>query len=225
MVYSPWLKIMKSKFKNRLTDKDYHIKTLRIVIAGLFAIILLMGIGWSTAPSRLQIYTPPDLRAGSQRPWWEVPPSTVYGFAYYIFQQLNRWPTDGKEDYKRNIFSLSNYLTPSCKAYLEQDYKDRDSFGELKNRVRGVYEIPGRGFSQDRVQVLSRNDWIVNLDLSTDEYYGDETVKRTLVRYPVKVVRMDVDLEKNPWGLGLDCYADVPKRLEAATNEGKQNEK
>lgn len=210
---------MKSIFKNRLTDKEHHIKTLRIVIIGLFAVIILMGIGWSTAPSRLQIYTPPDLRGGSQRPWWEVPTSTVYGFAFYIFQQLNRWPANGQEDYKRNIFALSNYLTPGCKAFLEQDYKDRDSFGELKNRIRGVYEIPGRGFSNSRVQVLSQDDWIVNLDLTTDEYYGDEAVKRTLVRYPVKVVRMESDLERNPWGLALDCYAETPKRLELMNAE------
>ncbi len=51
------------------------------------------------------------------------------------------------------------------------------------------------------MQVLSQDDWIVNLDLTTDEYYGDEAVKRTLARYPVKVVRMESDLEHNPWGL------------------------
>lgn len=67
--------------------------------------------------------------------------------------------------------------------------------------------------------MLSQDDWIVNLDLTTDEYYGDEAVKRTLVRYPVKVVRMESDLERNPWGLALDCYAETPKRLELMNAE------
>ncbi|MGV6989228.1 PFL_4703 family integrating conjugative element protein [Testudinibacter sp. P80/BLE/0925] len=208
-----------SIYKNILKDKDNHIKTLRIVIVGLFFVIAVLAVGWGNAPSRLQIHIPPDLKAGSQRPWWEIPPANVYGFSFYIFQQLNRWPTDGKEDYKRNISALRAYLTPSCQDYLERDYKERDSYGELTKRVRGVYEIPGRGFSQDRVQVLSQDDWIVNLDLSTDEYYGDEAVKRSLVRYPLHVVRYDVDLEANPWGLALNCYSETPKRLERATEE------
>lgn len=207
-----------SKFKNILHDKQSHINTLRGMLVVLTLVIAIIGVGWSTAPSRLTIYTPPDLRAGSQRPWWEIPPSTVYGFAFYIFQQINRWPTNGQVDYARNIKSLTPYLTPSCKTFLEKDYRDRDLYGELRNRIRGVYEIPGRGFSQERVTVLSKNDWNVTLDLTTDEYYGDEAVKRTLVRYPIHVIRNDVDPERNPWGLALDCYYATPKRLERAVD-------
>ena len=45
---------------------------------------------------------------------------------------------------------------------------------------------------------------IVTLDVSADEYYGSEQVKRALVRYPIKVVRLDIDPERNLWpGAGL----------------------
>ena len=84
--------------------------------------------------------------------------------------------------------------------------------------MRGIYEIPGRGYGDDpasRVQVLSANDWIVTLDVSADEYLGSEQVKRALVRYALKVVRMDIDPEHNPFGLALDCYASAPQRIEA----------
>ncbi|MCB2069980.1 MAG: DUF2895 family protein, partial [Ottowia sp.] len=35
-------------------------------------------------------------------------------------------------------------------------------------------------------------------------------------RYALKVVRMDIDPEHNPFGLALDCYATGPQRIEAA---------
>ena len=42
------------------------------------------------------------------RKWWEIPPESVYAFTFYIFQQLNRWPTNGEDDYPRNIRALSS---------------------------------------------------------------------------------------------------------------------
>ena len=205
-----------SRFKNEVTHLHAHIKTLRMSAGALFAVALMLGFGWWSAPRDLTIHVPPDLRSGSVRKWWEVPPESIYAFAFYVFQQLNRWPTNGEDDYARNIHALSHYLTPACQAFLRQDYDHRRSTGELRQRVRGIYEIPGRGFGDNptaRVRVISDRDWIVTLDLTADEYHGSEQVKRALVRYPLKVVRMDIDPERNPFGLALDCYSSTPQRI------------
>src|SRR3546814_2236615 len=107
------------------------------------------ALGWWSAPRDLTIHVPPDLRSGSTRKWWDVPPESVYAFTFYVFQTLNRWPTNGEEDYARNLHTLSPYLTPSCQAFLRADYDYRRSTGELRQRVRGIYEIPGRGYGDD----------------------------------------------------------------------------
>ncbi len=210
---------MMSPFKHALAARDAHIITLRLALGIMAVIILALGYGWYRAPQHLTIHIPPDLRHGSTRPWWDIPPGDIYAFTFYIFQQLNRWPTNGDDDYPQNIARLRAYLTPACQARLNQDWQQRKDRGELRERVRGVYEIPGRGFKPERVAVLSRDSWTVTLDLSVDEYYQAEPVKRALVRYPVSVVRFDIDPEKNPWGLALDCFAGTPQRLEAATPE------
>ncbi|RIJ09676.1 TIGR03746 family integrating conjugative element protein [Pseudomonas sp. 91RF] len=205
-----------SRFKNEVLHLQSHVRSLRTGIVGLFVIALSLGAGWWSAPRDLTIHVPPDLRSGSTRKWWEVPPESVYAFTFYIFQQLNRWPTDGEEDYNRNLQSLTAYLTPECRAFFQQDYDQRRSSGELRKRVRGVYEIPGRGYGDDpeaRVNVVSDRDWLVTLDLNADEYYGAEQIKRALVRYPIKVVRLDIDPELNPFGLALDCYDGTPQRI------------
>ena len=67
----------------------------------------VMGGGWWSAPRDLTIHVPPDLRSGSTRKWWEVPPESVYAFTFYVFQTLNRWPTNGEEDYARNLHALA----------------------------------------------------------------------------------------------------------------------
>ena len=82
--------------------------------------------------------------------------------------------------------------------------------------MRGIYEIPGRGYGDApsaRVRVVSNRDWVVTLDISADEYYGAEQVKRALVRYPLKVTKADVDPARNPFGLAIDCYAVSPQRI------------
>ncbi|QIA03524.1 MULTISPECIES: PFL_4703 family integrating conjugative element protein [Pseudomonas] len=205
-----------SRFKNEVLHLQSHVRTLRLGAAGIFIVALGLGAGWWSAPKDLTIHVPPDLRSGSTRKWWEVPPESVYAFTFYIFQQLNRWPTDGEEDYSRNLQSLSAYLTPECRTFFQHDYDSRRRSGELRKRTRGVYEIPGRGYGDDpakRVKVISDQDWLVTLDLNADEYYGAEQIKRALVRYPIKVVRLDIDPELNPFGLALDCYDGAPQRI------------
>mgnify|MGYP003644458338 CR=1 FL=1 len=103
-----------SRFKNEVLRLDAHIKTLRIGASVLVVLALVMGVGWWSAPRDLTIHVPPDLRSGSTRKWWEVPPESVYAFTFYVFQQLNRWPSNGEEDYARNLHALSPYL-PFCR--------------------------------------------------------------------------------------------------------------
>ena len=208
-----------SRFKNEVQHLLAHVRTLRLSCSALFIIVLMLGVGWWSAPHELTLHIPPDLRSGSTRKWWDIPPESIYTFSFYIFQQLNRWPSDGEHDYPRNLQALSAYLTPSCQAFLQKDYEHRRSTGELKKRVRGMYEIPGRGYGDDpgnRVQVIGRDNWVVHLDVSADEYYGAEQIKRALVRYSLKVVRHDVDPERNPFGLALDCYSQPPQRITTA---------
>lgn len=209
-----------SRFMNEVTHLQSHVRTLRLATGALFVLGLVLAFGWWRAPHDLVVHVPPDLRSGSVRKWWDVPAESVYAFTFYIFQQLNRWPKNGEDDYARNIRALAAYLTPACKSFLESDFAFRRDNGELRQRVRGVYEIPGHGYADDataRVKALSNNDWVVTLDISADEYYGGEMVKRALLRYPIKVARMDVDPERNPFGLALDCYASPPQRILPAT--------
>ncbi|MBM2650820.1 TIGR03746 family integrating conjugative element protein, partial [Pseudomonas aeruginosa] len=119
-----------SRFKNEITHLQAHIKTLRLGAGALVVVALVMGGGWWSAPRDLTIHVPPDLRSGSTRKWWEVPPESVYAFTFYVFQTLNRWPTNGEEDYPRNLHTLSPYFTPSCQAFLRADYDYRRSTGE-----------------------------------------------------------------------------------------------
>ena len=100
-----------------------------------------------------------------------------------------------------------------------QDLDERER--EINGRQRSVWEIPGRGFSNARVQVVAPNQWVVGLDLHVQETYRGERVKDRLIHYPLRVVAYDVDPQANPWGLALDCLADVPRVIEINDTEGE----
>ena len=135
----------------------------------------------------------------------EVPAPLVYTFAYYIFQQLNRWPEDGEKDYPQQIYQLQGFLTPPCRTALQADMNEKQRLGELRQRVRTVQEILGQSYTRQRVMIESADVWRAWLDLNVVESIGGHPVKNVLLRYPIRVVRYDVDKEINPWGLALDC--------------------
>ena len=147
-----------------------------------------------------------------------VPETNVYGFAYYIWQQLNRWPTDGYTDYGKQIFRFQHFITPACMAQLDADLKARHAAHELRERTRQITEIPGLGYTQARVIADGHGDsaWTVLLDMQLMETFKGVAIKDTFIRYPIRVVRYDVDRVNNPWRLAIDCYGSQrPQRLNA----------
>tara|TARA_B100001245_G_scaffold228189_1_gene205256 strand:+ start:351 stop:1019 length:669 start_codon:yes stop_codon:yes gene_type:complete len=209
-----------ARLKKALDGRDSHILTLRILI-GILAIALLYSIaGWKSAPEHIKIDIPPDLRSGSTRGIQERHPFNVYAFGYYIFQQMNNWPVEGIEDYKKQINRLSCYITPRFKGELERDYEQRLKRHEL-NRTRALQEMPERPYTDKRVYVESGDSWVAFYDVNIKETFRSEIVKDIFVRYPVRIVRWDVDPECNLWGLALDGFYKNPKRLEGNQQENE----
>lgn len=202
-----------AKLKKALDGRDAHITTLRVIIA-ILALILLYSIhGWNKAPEHIKIDIPPDLRSGSTRGIKERHPFNVYAFGYYIFQQMNNWPVEGSKDYKTRLHQLSCYITPEFKAELERDYDRRNKRYEL-NRTRAVQEMPDRKYEPNRIYTESEDSWVAFYDLNIKETFRGEKVKDIFIRFPIRVVRWDVDAECNLWGLALDGFYKAPKRLE-----------
>ena len=202
------------RYRLEIDNVRSHLRSLWAVIALQGLIILALWVGWSQAPKQLRVYVPPDLRSGAVLAAEEVPPANVYAFAFYIFQQLNRWPENGSTDYGSAIFRISPYLTARYRNDLIEDMELKARRGELAYRVRGVHEVPGHGFEERRVDVLSSDAWIVWLDLDLMESVKGMTVKQTTIRYPIRVVREAIDPETNPWGMALDGYgSEGPRRL------------
>ena len=106
------------RYRYEIDNVRAHLRSLWAVIAIQVLVIAALWFGWSRAPERLTVHIPPDLRSGAVLAVDEVSPPNVYAFAFYIFQQLNRWPEDGAKDYGRAIFRVSPYLTPRYRADL-----------------------------------------------------------------------------------------------------------
>ena len=203
-----------SRYRYQIDNLRSHLRSLWLVIGLLTLIIVGWWLAWMRLPSSLTVHIPPDLRSGAVLSLDEVPVANVYTFSFYILQQLNRWPNNGADDYGKTIYRLSAYLTPRFREALINDLQAKARAGELVNRTRSLQAIAGEGFRPDRVQLESADQWIVWLDLELVEHLKGMTVKRTRIRYPLRVVRFAVDAEANPWGLALDGYAgDGPQRI------------
>ncbi len=202
-----------SRIKKALDANSSHIMTLRIIIMLLIIILLYSISGWKAAPQHIKIDIPPDLRTGSTRGIKERHPFNIYSFGLYIFQQLNNWPVMGLDDYRKQIGALSCYFTPRFKGELERDYTRRQKNHEL-NRTRAMQEVPDKPYEPNRIYKESDDTWVAYYDINIKETFRAEIIKNIFVRYPIRVVRWDVDPECNLWGLAIDGYFGEPTRLE-----------
>jgi integrating conjugative element protein (TIGR03746 family) len=207
-----------SRFMNALDGVNFTIRVQWVFIAILCFFLLFAMMGWKNAPKHLTAHIPPDLRSGATlnigtTP--DVPPPNVYAFAHYVWQQVNRWKEDGTKNYGEQIFAMQNYITPACREQLVADMNIKAARGELALRTRSIMEIPGQSYVEKRVVPLGSQAWTVLLDMQVQENSRGMEVKDAFIRYPMQVVRFDVDREKNPFGLAIDCFGNNrPERLD-----------
>ena len=161
-----------------------HIRTLRILVVCLLVAVVALWWRNGVLQETRRLYIPPDLTQGLVTNFDSVPAPTVYTFAYYIFQQLNRWPSDGEKDYPKQIYTLQGFLTPGCRAALEADMNTKQELGELRQRVRSVQEILGQSYTRQRVQIETSSAWSIWLDVNVTESIGGHPVKDVLVALP-----------------------------------------
>lgn len=196
-------------------------RLLTRILIGMFILLMLVVIGWTTVQNEMTVHIPPDLRSGAVMDKNKVHTSGVYLFAFHVLQQINSWHENGATDYSKNISRMRHYLTPNFKQQLKTDVEKRMKEGELRNRIRSFRQIPGSGFTEANVDVVG-NGWIVWLNVNIKETVLGQKVKDLKLRYPIKIVRYDADREKNPWGLALDGSGGrETRRLITTTAENK----
>lgn len=202
------------RYANKLKNVGYMNVALLFVVISLIALCFNLSRSIDLAGKEQLIRLEPDLRVGTVRNAWEVPPAFVYSFALTIIQKIHHWSENGSSDYSKNIMMLQNYITPGCRAFLTNDFTNKKKSGQLQNRTRIMMELSGIGFnSGGNTRLIRRGEWDVSLSLNVKEFIGEKLVKNKDIFWPVKVVEFNVDPELNTQGLALDCFAGKPKLL------------
>ncbi len=204
---------MISRYRHEIDNARAHVTSLWGVIALLAAALAWALHGWSQAPSDITVHVPPDLTQGTTLRVGEIPKPNVYTFAFYMWQQINRWPENGEKDYPNNLYYFQAYLTPRFRSELLRQLEQRGKRGELVGRARALHAVPGVAYEDSRVDITADGVWVVWIDTIIEETVAGLEVKSTPIRYPLRVIRYEVDPEANPWGLALDGFAQDPVRI------------
>lgn len=196
---------MSSRFLNELTAKDAHIATLYMIVVFLMLITMGLWYGWQTAPQNLRIFIPPDLRAGAITRPDEYQAAQVFAFATMYTQSLNRWEEDGQQDYPARIQDLQAYMTQTFRDQQIRTMNEKMSRGELAKRTRySSVDTRYTDYQPEFVTALRDGSWNVEMVLQVVEKVGEVEAKRIKIKYPINVVRISIDPEKNIWGLALN---------------------
>lgn len=204
------------KFLNALEEANRHIRTLWCVLLLAMVINVVTLIGWMHSESKLQIDVPPEIpQSGLTLTQNEVPKTTIYSFAFYIWQSINHWPTNGLVDYKQQITNFSPFITAEFKNDLVRNYNNLLNDGELQDRLRLLEDVEGQGYSSDSVHYLGNGEWLVHLNMRLLEMMNTnaKVVKDVEMAYDLKVVRHNIDAKSNPWGLAIAGFSATPSRI------------
>lgn len=204
------------KYLNALEQSQQHVRTLWKVLIIFFCINLFSLVGWAHSQSKIQIVVPPAVpESGITLTEGQVPPTTVYSFAFYVWQSINHWQHNGTEDYRKQITQFSPFLTPSFKLRLVRNYNNLLNQGELQDRIRIMQGISGGEYSVSDVSYLGHGTWTVDLKMRLTEMMNSNAkiVKDVEMNYELKIVRFNVDAKQNPWGLAVAGFAQSPRRI------------
>ena len=204
------------KFLSALEQARWHIRTLWFVVVIMIGINVLLVVGWIHSQSKISVQIPPRIpESGLMMRQGDIPDSTVYSFAYYVWQSINHWSNDGLQDYQKQITQFSPFLTPDFKLQLIEDYNNLLNQGELQDRIRLMEGASGSEYMPSDVDYIGHDTWLVHLKMRLTELMNSnaKVVKDIQMLYTLKIVRFDIDAKQNPWGLAMTGFAEAPERI------------
>jgi integrating conjugative element protein (TIGR03746 family) len=169
-------------------------------------------IGWMTAPSRLTVYIPPEISNGATLKAGFIPAPLIYSFTYEIWQELNCWTKEDGDDYLKNINTYWAYFTPKFKSELIEDNNMLMASGQLQ-RTRYLQGLSGAAYEVSNVKQLGNDTWEVDLRMRLTEYKNNQIVKDVEILYPLRVTRINISPQNNPYSLVIDGFVSEPERL------------
>lgn len=199
-----------SKYAHVDDNLNAHIRTLRWTVVALIILLGITTIGLYGANRTHRLSLPPRLTYGADIQTDVIHPWEVYSFAGYIWQFMNRCEHDCSTELPERQERMTTFITSSFAAELKRDRSTR--LAELKDRTR--YMLPIRTWNSSLVSQTESGHWHVTLDVTLVETLRGVEIKRTPVRYTLRVALLRVDPEFNPWGLIIDGFASPPQRLE-----------
>lgn len=182
-----------------------------------FVVNLCLILSWHSSQQKIEVYIPSQIpTTGLIQKANKVLPTTVYSFAYYIWQSINYWPQNGAEDYKKAIEQFSPFLTPRFKNFLIKDYNERFNQGELQERLRNLQGLNGTAFETKDVEYIGHDTWLVHLRLRLNEHMSMNAnqVKDVALNYTLRIVCYEINSKINPWGLAVDGFVANPERIQ-----------
>lgn len=200
-------------------DADAEIIKLQKYVMGVLVLLcLLVSLGWMTAPSRMTVYIPPDIQNGATMKVGSIPEPLIYSFAYEIWQELNYWSNEDDEEYKKNINTYRSYLTPRFKSELLEDYANLKAKGQLQ-RIRHIQGLSGAAYDPLNVKKLGNDTWEVTLKMRLTEFKNNQSVKDIEILFPLRITRINISPQYNPYGLAIDGFVSEPERLKTYIKE------
>ncbi|WP_199438338.1 DUF2895 family protein [Vibrio owensii] len=190
-----------------------HIRSLRVI-----CLILTGLLGYSVYSNLNQlddiiVHIPPDLSNGASMNVGEVPPAAVFVYTTHLWIEFNTWMTNGTTDAFENISSYREYFSPKFMELMRKEYDGKNARKELE-RQRRLTLLPGTGLeAMKRVIPVTKNSWVVYLDVVDEEFYLGERVKNAKIRYALLVEKVETTVDKNPIGVRIVGFKEKPKLL------------
>ncbi|EGQ9284422.1 TIGR03746 family integrating conjugative element protein [Vibrio parahaemolyticus] len=190
-----------------------HIRSLRIV-----CVILSALLGYSTylnmnQISDLSVHIPPDLSNGATMKVGEIPTPNVFVYTSHLWLEFNTWMNNGTEDAFNNVTAYRDYFSPQFLAMMKKEYEGKRTRKELE-RQRRLTLMPGTGVeAMKRVVPVTKNSWVVYLDVIDEEFYLGERVKNAKIRYSLLVEKVETTVDRNPIGVRIVGFKEKPRLL------------
>ncbi len=205
--------------KNKLKSNLQEIRYYRRINAVFLIVLLLLTIGIWRIPTLIKIHTAPDISKAFVQKNGEIPLHAVYGFARYLWENINYCEEDCGKEFLPTLKKYNAYVTRSCQHNLKSHFEKSSNLYSYRSRL--LLPTDDAIFSPEKICQVSSNTWYVKLKYNLKDDVESVVTRDNIMLYPLKIVRSDKPIAVNPIGLEIDCFfGDGPVVLEKRIEKG-----